>query len=121
MHESPHLTSVAPFASGAPNLSNARAKESGNTEGEAAKALIYVARVPDEALAEHLKSQGWTVSIARSASDAARLVKPDMPYAGILDMTRFNARDLGGLEASLRQQQIGWIALPSPERPPHPR
>jgi predicted dithiol-disulfide oxidoreductase (DUF899 family) len=32
------------------------------------RALIYVARNPDEALAEHLESRGWNVSIARSPS-----------------------------------------------------
>ncbi len=80
------------------------------------RALIYVARNPDEALAEHLESRGWNISIARSPSEAARAAKPDIPSAGIIDTTRLTGRDLVALEASLRQQQIGWIALSDPER-----
>jgi DNA-binding NtrC family response regulator len=80
------------------------------------RALIYVARNPDEALAEHLESRGWKISIARSPSEAARATRPDVPSAGLVDTARLTGRDLTALEASLRQQQIGWIALANPER-----
>ncbi|PTB18529.1 Fis family transcriptional regulator [Trinickia symbiotica] len=80
------------------------------------RALLYVARAADEALVEHLTSRGWNVSIAHSPSEAARLTKPDLPSAGLIDITRFTLRELSALETSLRQQQIGWIALANPER-----
>jgi DNA-binding NtrC family response regulator len=80
------------------------------------RALIYVARNPDEALAGHLESRGWSISIARSPNEAVRATRPDIPSAGLVDTTRFTGRDLAALEASLRQQQIGWIALANPER-----
>ena len=73
--------------------------------------LFYVARTPDDTLIAHLRSRSWNVMVARSAHELARLVKPDVVCAGIVDLASFPPRDLGGLEASLRQQQIGWIAL----------
>jgi DNA-binding NtrC family response regulator len=78
--------------------------------------LLYVARTPDETLIAHLKSRGWQVAAARSAHELGRLVKPDIACAGIVDLASFAPRDIGGLEASLRQQQVGWIALTSNER-----
>jgi DNA-binding NtrC family response regulator len=78
--------------------------------------LLYVARTPDETLVAHLKSRGWRVAIARSAYELGRLVKPDAACAGIVDLASFAPRDLAGLEASLRQQQVGWIALATSER-----
>jgi DNA-binding NtrC family response regulator len=39
-----------------------------------------------------------------------------MVCAGIVDLASFALRDLGSLEAGLRQQQIGWIALSTSER-----
>jgi DNA-binding NtrC family response regulator len=80
------------------------------------RALIYVARIPDETLVEHLKSQGWSVRVARSPSETARLAKPELPSAGLIDMTRLSARDLTALEPSLRRQHIGWIALANSEQ-----
>jgi DNA-binding NtrC family response regulator len=80
------------------------------------RALLYVARTPDETLTAHLKSRGWNVMVARSAHEASRLIKPDVVCAGIVDLASFALRDLSGLEAGLRQQQIGWIALSTPER-----
>ncbi|MGV2289002.1 sigma-54 dependent transcriptional regulator [Trinickia sp. YCB016] len=116
MRESPHLTSVAPFAGAAAHLTIAHPKDVPGVHGQTERALIYVARVPDEALVEHMKTRGWHVSVARTAADAVRLIRPDTPYAGIVDITRFAARELACLETSLRQQQIGWIALASPEQ-----
>ncbi|WP_341315720.1 sigma-54 dependent transcriptional regulator [Paraburkholderia sp. IMGN_8] len=78
--------------------------------------LLYVARTPDETLTAHLKSRGWHVAVARSAHELSRLVKPDVACAGIADLASFPLRDLGGLEASLRQQQVGWVALATSER-----
>nr|WP_240702429.1 sigma-54 dependent transcriptional regulator [Trinickia terrae] len=114
MRESPHLTSAAPFAGAPSHLSIAHPKEVRNVNGQAERALIYVARVPDDALLEHLRSRGWHVSVARSAADAARAIRPDAPYAGIVDVTRMTTRELTCLEGSLRQQQVGWIALADP-------
>jgi DNA-binding NtrC family response regulator len=108
------LTSAAPFAGAASHLSIAHSKEIRIVNGQIERALIYLARVPDDALIEHLRARGWSVSTARSASDAARLVRPDTAYAGIVDITRFAAHELAPLEASLRQQQVGWIALANP-------
>jgi DNA-binding NtrC family response regulator len=81
--------------------------------GQAERALIYLAHESDQTLVEHLRGLGWSVSVARSAGDAARLVRPDAAYAGVVDMTRFATHELAGLETSLRQPQIGWIALAS--------
>jgi len=77
----------------------------------AARALLYVARAPDTALVAHLKSRGWDVVTARTPHEATKLAKPDLPCAGIVDLTGFGQRELGSLEASLRLQQIGWIVL----------
>ena len=115
VRETSHFTTVAPPAAGTSCPSTARAKESVDSDNHA-RALIYVTRSADEALVEHLTSRGWSISLARSPSEAARLVKPDVPLAGLLDIGRFTARDLAAFEPSLRQQQIGWIALASPER-----
>ena len=130
MRESPHLISVTP-PSGV-HLAIARPTEVpvGRTQEAPAGAndtaklvhahsertLLYVARVPDEALTAHLKSRGWHVVIARSAHEITRLLKPDVVCAGIVDLASFALRDLGGFEPSLRQQQIGWIALATAER-----
>jgi DNA-binding NtrC family response regulator len=80
------------------------------------RTLLYVTRTPDETLTSHLRSRGWNVVAARSAHEASRLIKQDVVCAGIVDLASFAPRDLGGLEASLRQQQIGWIALSTSER-----
>ena len=146
MRESSHLTSVAPpsgthlslarpqeVLAGVPrelpvgralDASIRRAQDTAAGSQEAPKpphaqserALLYVARTPDETLTAHLKSRGWNVMVARSAHEAGRLIKPDVVCAGIVDLASFAARDLGGLEAGLRQQQIGWIALSTSER-----
>ncbi|MFM0224947.1 sigma 54-interacting transcriptional regulator [Paraburkholderia dipogonis] len=145
MRESPHLTSVAPVAgtgSGAlttrvlPNGINASRPADVATSqplavvasiGDAAplaavagsgveRLLVYVARTPDDTLIAHLKSRGWHVVAARSAHELGRLLKPDVACAGIVDVASFPPRDLAGLEASLRQQQVGWIALATSER-----
>ncbi|CAE6829175.1 Anaerobic nitric oxide reductase transcription regulator NorR [Paraburkholderia aspalathi] len=92
------------------------ANGSGLLHARTDRSLLYVARTPDEALAAHLKSRGWHVMVARSAHEVSRLLKPDVICAGIVDLASFAPRDLGGLEASLRQQQIGWIALATSER-----
>jgi DNA-binding NtrC family response regulator len=93
-----------------------RAPDTMNLDAHAARTLLYVARVPDETLIAHLKSRGWTVAVAHSAHELGRLLKPDMACAGIADLTSFALRDLPGLESSLRQQQVGWIALATAER-----
>ncbi|MFM0554954.1 sigma-54 dependent transcriptional regulator [Paraburkholderia sediminicola] len=145
MRESPHLTSVAPVAgagSGAhttralPNemaashpvdVATSRPSAVVATIGGAAplgavagscaeRLLLYVARTPDDTLIAHLKSRGWHVAAARSAHELGRLLKPDVACAGIVDLASFPPRDLAGLEASLRQPQVGWIALATTER-----
>ena len=145
MRESPHLSRVAAVAAAGSHLSLAVPKgraaaasaasagaavapsgdapASNEAAGPASSAargverqLLYVARTPDETLIAHLKSRGWQVMAARSAHELGRLVKPDVACAGIVDLASFPPRDLGGLEASLRQQQVGWIALASNER-----
>jgi hypothetical protein len=80
------------------------------------RTLLYVARTPDETLTAHLKSRGWVVSVARSSYEIGRLLKPEVACAGIVDLASFPARELAGLEASLQQQQVGWIALATEER-----
>jgi DNA-binding NtrC family response regulator len=82
----------------------------------AGRMLLYLARTPDDTLVAHLKSKGWSVAVARSAHELGKLVKPDVACAGIVDLASFPPRDLAGLEASLRQQQVGWIALATNER-----
>ncbi|ACD17357.1 sigma-54 dependent transcriptional regulator [Paraburkholderia phytofirmans] len=145
MRESPHLTSVAPAAGAGSGAQRARALPNGtaagcpvdaatgrpsavvSTVGGAAplaavanagveRLLLYVARTPDDTLIAHLKSRGWHVLAARSAHELGRLVKPDVACAGIVDLASFPPRDLAGLETSLRQQQVGWIALATSER-----
>ncbi|RZF29460.1 sigma-54-dependent Fis family transcriptional regulator [Paraburkholderia sp. UYCP14C] len=139
MRESPHLTSVASVAAAGSHLSLAVPKHAAVSSAAAAPAiappasneadgparaavrglerqLLYVARTPDETLIAHLRSRGWQVAAARSTHELGRLVKPDIACAGIVDLASFAPRDIGGLEASLRQQQIGWIALATGER-----
>ncbi|MFM0396321.1 sigma-54 dependent transcriptional regulator [Paraburkholderia phytofirmans] len=145
MRESPQLTSVAPAAGAGSGAQRARALPNEMaarcpvdvatgrpaavvaTIGGAAplaavanagveRLLLYVARTPDDTLIAHLKSRGWHVLAARSAHELGRLVKPDVACAGIVDLASFPPRDLAGLEASLRQQQVGWIALATSER-----
>ncbi|RDK01202.1 sigma-54 dependent transcriptional regulator [Paraburkholderia lacunae] len=101
------VTTVAPVTAAA-GAAGARA--------QAERPLLYVSRTPDDTLIAHLQSRGWHVAVARSAHDLGRLVKTDVACAGIVDLASFSLRDLGGLEASLRQQQIGWIALATSER-----
>jgi DNA-binding NtrC family response regulator len=146
VRESSHLTRVAPVAAagagshlslalpadGGPGRpTEARASREPTSAGGAAtpatsaaatgrspleRLLLYVARTPDETLVAHLRSHGWNVAAARSAHELGRLMKPDVACAGIVDLASFAPRDLGGLEACLRQQQVGWIALATPER-----
>ena len=78
---------------------------------EAAHALLYLARTPDPDLSAYLKSRGWELTTARTAHEASRLMKPESAYAGLVDLTGFAPRDYAGLEAVLRLQQVGWIAL----------
>jgi len=81
----------------------------------AERALVYVARAPDAALVAYLKSHGWSVVTARTPHEATKLLKPEVACAGVVDLTGFGPRELGGLEASLRLQQVGWVALTDPE------
>ncbi|GLU32334.1 sigma-54 dependent transcriptional regulator [Trinickia caryophylli] len=118
MRDTIHLTNIGPSGAGT-SLDGAARTQAGRyaeTDSTRKRALVYAARIPDDTLIEHLTSRGWHVSVACSPGDAARIARPENPYAGIVDLTRFNARDLASLESSLRQQQIGWIALASPER-----
>ncbi len=138
MRESPHLTSVPP-PSGA-HLSIARVRDDTERPAQAriveaetaapaalhahaatpgalaGRILLYVCRTPDETLAAYLKSRGWHVTLARSAHEAVRAIRSDTACAGVVDLASFAPRELGGLEACLRQQQIGWIALATLER-----
>ncbi|WP_309477014.1 sigma-54 dependent transcriptional regulator [Trinickia acidisoli] len=117
MRDTSHLTSVGPVGASRPALSLTPDKRSGEHEGDAAeRMLVYLSRSPEEALVDHLKSRGWSVAIARTPSDCARAIRPDVPYAGIVDLSRFTARELGVLETSLRQPLVGWVALASPDR-----
>ncbi|WP_408499768.1 sigma-54 dependent transcriptional regulator [Paraburkholderia sediminicola] len=83
---------------------------------QAERTLLYVARTPDDVLTAHLQSCGWHVLVARSAHEVASLMKPDAKCAGIVDLASFTVHDLCRLEASLRQQQVGWIALATSKR-----
>ncbi|HTH73895.1 MAG TPA: sigma-54 dependent transcriptional regulator [Trinickia sp.] len=117
MRDTSHLTSVGPLAANGAALSLAHGKRGGEREREnEPRLLVYLSRAPEEALVEHLKSRGWNVAIARTSADCARILRPDVPYAGILDLSRFSARELGALEASLRQPLVGWVALASADR-----
>ncbi|CAB3764074.1 sigma-54-dependent transcriptional regulator [Paraburkholderia solisilvae] len=127
MRESSHLTPVPTFAGSGVPLSLARpsqaapgapATDARTTDAGARvdRTLLYVARTPDDTLVAHLKSRGWAVLVARTAQEIARLLKPDAVCAGIVDMASFAVRDLAALEASLRRQQVGWIALANAER-----
>nr|WP_240655565.1 sigma-54 dependent transcriptional regulator [Paraburkholderia phosphatilytica] len=82
----------------------------------AERSLLYVARVPDEVLCAHLKHAGWSVSVARSAVEMLRMMRPDVAGAGIVDLSSFPVRDLASLEPGLRQPQVSWIALATPQR-----
>ena len=92
------------------------APSAGEANSGVERLLLYVARTPDDTLIAHLKSRGWHVATARSAHELDRLLNPDVACAGIVDLASFPPRDLAGLEASLRQQQVGWIALATSER-----
>ncbi|TAM53318.1 MAG: sigma-54-dependent Fis family transcriptional regulator [Paraburkholderia sp.] len=117
MRDTSHLTSVGPLAAHGPTLALAHGKRGPEQQHESeVRALVYLSRTPDEGLVDHLKSRGWTVSIARTSADCARLVRPDMPYAGIVDLSRLTARELCALETGLRQPLVGWLALASDDR-----
>ncbi|SDD53346.1 sigma-54-dependent transcriptional regulator [Paraburkholderia lycopersici] len=122
MRESSHLgATVTPFAGAGQRLAVTDAPHSGDTPdcgaqetrpaADPERTLLYVARAPDPLLGAYLKSRGWELATARTAHEAARLVKPEAAYAGIVDLTGFAPRELAGLEAILRLQQVGWIAL----------
>jgi DNA-binding NtrC family response regulator len=127
-----HLTTVPKPAVAAVPLAVARAPEpvgravdapgpahdarAAGTGERAERTLLYLARTPDDTLVAHLKSRGWAVCVARSAHEISRLLKTDATCAGIVDLASFALRDLAALEASLRQQQVGWIALANAER-----
>jgi DNA-binding NtrC family response regulator len=115
VRETSHLTSIGPCSAGT-HLSLAHARAPEHTEAPHERSLVYVSRLPDETLAAHLHNRGWRVLWARCASDAARLLRPDTAFVGLVDITRFAAKDLAALEACLRQPQVGWIALTSRER-----
>jgi DNA-binding NtrC family response regulator len=128
VRETSHLSPVTPIAGSRLRLAVSHGSETStarsgaaDTPGGAApeqgmRTLVYAARTPDDALVEHLKSRGWSVLVARSAHEIGKLIKPATMCAGIVDMASFAARDLPALEAGLRQQQVGWIALANPER-----
>ena len=79
MRDTIHLPNVASSCAGAAVENSARQRTSGDIEDARERALIYLTCVSDEALVEHLASRGWHVLIARSAADAARLTRPDVP------------------------------------------
>jgi DNA-binding NtrC family response regulator len=137
VRDSSHLTSVTPFASPGGHLTLASSQDfpapcpasngqrTESTEqaerdmpqtADAGRALLYVTRAVNSALVAHLKSRGWVVSIARSPHEIARQVKPDAPCAGIVDLASLPARELTAFEASLQQEQVGWIALATEEQ-----
>jgi DNA-binding NtrC family response regulator len=120
------LSSVPPLTGSGLRLAASRGSETPDARSTAVdtphgaapdtRILLYVARMPDNALVEHLKSRGWSVLVARSPHEIGRLIKPATVCAGIVDMASFSVRDLPLLESSLRAQQVGWIALANPER-----
>jgi DNA-binding NtrC family response regulator len=107
---------LAPLAPAAPAVQDTSTADTTGKRARNDRTLLYVTRTADETLVAHLKSRGWSVLTARSAHEISRLLKPEAVCAGIVDMANFPLRDLATLEASLRQQQVGWIALANPER-----
>lgn len=117
MRDTSHLTSVGAVGASGPALSLARGKRGGEYERAAdERMLVYFSRTPDPDLVDQLKERGWTVSLARTPSDCARAIRLDVPCAGIVDLSRFNARELAALETALRQPLVAWVALASPDR-----
>lgn len=120
MRDTSHLTSVGPLSAHGPTLSLAsgkRSRERSECEPETdTRMLVYLSRSPDDTLVEHLTGCGWRVSIARTSAECARVIRPDVPYAGIVDLSRYTARELGMLETGLRQPLVGWVALASADR-----
>lgn len=100
----------------APGAAKAAQSGDGRPIADIDRMLLYVARTPDTQLGAYLKSRGWEVVTAKSAHEATRLVKQEPTCAGIIDLTGFATRDLAGLEAVLRLQQVGWIALIDAQR-----
>ena len=128
VRESSHLgATVTPFAGAGQRLAVTGPPVSGDTpdasrardatpEADLERTLLYIARTPDPLLSAYLKSRGWELATARTAHEASRLVKPEAAYAGIVDLTGFAPREFAGLEAVLRLQQVGWIALTDDSR-----
>ena len=117
VRDTSHLTSVGPLAAHAPALALANGKRQGEQTPESdTRTLVYLSRAPEDGLVEHLRSRGWTVSVARTSADCARIVRPEVPYAGLVDLSRFTARELSALETGLRQPLVGWVALANAER-----
>nr|WP_232071324.1 sigma-54 dependent transcriptional regulator [Paraburkholderia pallida] len=103
-------------SSGPPGYDAAAREPDGRPIADIDRMLLYVARVPDTQLGAYLRSRGWEVATAKSPHEATRLAKAEPTCAGIVDLTGFAARDLAGLEAVLRLQQVGWIALTDAKR-----
>ena len=117
MRDTSHSTAAGPLGASAPPLSLAHSKQAGERERQCdERLLVYLSRAPEDTLVEHLKRCGWSVALARTPSECARAIRPDVPYAGIVDVSRFTARELCALETSLRQPLVGWVALANEER-----
>jgi hypothetical protein len=80
------------------------------------RTVLYLARASDDKLLKGLHEHGWTVMLATSAAEANRVVRPESVAVGLVDMDGFTARELPGLEQSLRQSSVGWVALVSAAR-----
>jgi DNA-binding NtrC family response regulator len=123
VRESSHMSAtVTPFAGAGQRLAVSQPPEpaaaprqtddlEARPVAEVERSLLYLARTPDPVLCAYLKSRGWELVTARTAHEATRLVKPEPACAGIVDLTGFPPRDFAGIEAVLRLQRVGWIAL----------
>jgi filamentous hemagglutinin family protein len=117
VRELPRLTTVSPISAAGSHVSITfsqkvraeRPEETGIVKTQVRGALLYIAHTPHETLSVYRKRRGWHVLVAR-------FLKHDTAYAGIVDLARFPVRDPGGLGNSLRQRQIGWIALATAEQ-----
>jgi DNA-binding NtrC family response regulator len=73
--------------------------------------VICVARAPDEALIEEIRSAGWEVVLAKTAAGAEAATKKCGVAAGLIDFDGFTPRDFPTLKACLSQTTIGWVAI----------
>lgn len=81
------------------------------SESDTPRRVICVARAPNNALLAEMRSAGWEVVVAKTATGAEAATKKSGVAAGLIDFDGFTPRDFPILKACLSQTAIGWVAI----------